>query len=111
MTLGPAAIVCAFADRVPEPVRKPLLTFGRVPFAFYVTHIYLIRLFGVAVGMAQGFKASQLAVIGAFLPDGFGVSLPLVYVVWVVVLVTLYPLCTRMADVKSRRRDWWLSYV
>ena len=71
----------------------------------------VIRLFGVAVGMAQGFKASQLAVIGAFLPDGFGVSLPLVYVVWVVVLVTLYPLCTWMADVKSRRRDWWLSYV
>jgi len=27
------------------------------------------------------------------------------------VLVTLYPLCRWMADLKSRRRDWWLSYV
>ena len=111
MTLGPAAVVCAFADRVPELVRKPLVTFGRVPFAFYVTHIYLIRLVGVGVGVAQGFHASQIAVIGAFLPEGFGVSLPLVYVAWVVVLVTLYPLCAWMAGVKARRRDWWLSYI
>jgi hypothetical protein len=46
-----------------------------------------------------------------FYPKGFGVSLPWVYVVWVAVLVMLYPLCRWMAELKARRRDWWLSYV
>lgn len=111
MTLGPAAIVCALADRVPETIRRPLVTFGRVPFAFYVTHLYLIHLLAVGLGVAQGFQARQLAVILAFIPAGYGLSLPGVYLAWVVVLVTLYPLCRWVADIKSRRRDWWLSYV
>jgi hypothetical protein len=111
MTLGPAAILCAVAERVPEMVRRPLITFGRVPFAFYVAHLYLIHGVAVAIGVAQGFQPRQLAVIIAFLPAGYGLSLPLVYVAWVLILVTLYPLCRWVADIKSRRRDWWLSYV
>ena len=43
MTLGPAAILCAWADRLPDAVRQPLIVFGRVPFAFYVAHLYLIH--------------------------------------------------------------------
>jgi hypothetical protein len=27
------------------------------------------------------------------------------------VVLMLYPLCRWVADVKARRRDWWLSYV
>jgi uncharacterized membrane protein len=111
MTLGPAALLCALADRVPEMVRRPLITFGRVPFAFYVAHLYLIHGIAVAVGVAQGFQPRQLAVVIAFLPAGYGLPLPLVYVVWVLVLLTLYPLCRWVAGIKSRRRDWWLSYV
>jgi hypothetical protein len=82
-----------------------------VPFAFYVAHLYLIHAIAVAVGVAQGFQPRQLAVPIAFLPAGYGLPLPLVYVVWVLVLVTLYPLCRWVAGIKARRRDWWLSYV
>ena len=46
-----------------------------------------------------------------FFPDGYGVSLTGVYLTWLLVLVILYPLCHWMADVKSRRKDWWLSYL
>jgi uncharacterized membrane protein len=111
MTLGPAAILCALADRVPEMIRRPLITFGRVPFAFYVVHIYLIHTIAIAIGVAQGFQPRQMAVNGAFLPAGYGLPLPLVYVVWALILVTLYPLCRWVAGIKARRRDWWLSYV
>jgi hypothetical protein len=27
------------------------------------------------------------------------------------VILVLYPLCRWVADVKARRRDWWLSYL
>src|SRR5579862_8267299 len=43
MTLGPAAMVCACAERLPASVRAVLLTFGRAPLAFYVAHLYLIH--------------------------------------------------------------------
>jgi hypothetical protein len=111
MTLGPAALLCAFADRVPAAIRQPLIVFGRVPFAFYVAHLYLIHVLALMLGVVQGFDPSQLMTIMFFFPEGYGLALPGVYAVWLIVLALLYPLCRWMASVKARRRDWWLSYV
>jgi uncharacterized membrane protein len=111
MTLGPAAIFCAYADRLPAALRGALATLGRVPFAFYVAHIYLIHLLSIALGMAQGFALPQFLNVFIFYPPGYGVQLPGVYLGWVVVVVALYPFCRWVASVKARRRDWWLSYV
>jgi len=111
MTLGPAAILCAFAENVHSGIRGILTTFGRVPFAFYIAHVLLIHTLSVLLGVTQGFRASQLMTLFLFYPQGYGVSLPGVYLVWVVVVAVLYPFCRWMAGVKARRRDWWLSYV
>jgi hypothetical protein len=40
-----------------------------------------------------------------------GFQLPTVYAAWVLVLALLYPLYRWLAGIKSRRRDWWLSYL
>ena len=58
MTLGPAAILCAFADRFRGPISEALVTLGRAPFAYYVSHFYLIHTLAIALGVAQGFAAS-----------------------------------------------------
>ena len=87
------------------------MTFGRVPFAFDVAHVLLIHLIGVLIGVIQGFSPSQLMTLFFFYPKEFGISLPAVYGVWILVIAMLYPLCRWVADVKARRRDWWLSYV
>jgi hypothetical protein len=34
-----------------------------------------------------------------------------VYFIWIVVVLMMYPICHSMAKTKSRRRDWWLSYL
>jgi uncharacterized membrane protein len=111
MTLGPSAIVCAFAGRVPDALRTFFVMIGRVPFAFYVAHLYLIHALAVVLGIAQGFRAGEMFTLFAFLPKGYGLPLPGVYLVWVLVVATLYPLCRWVAAVKSRRREWWLSYL
>ena len=111
MTLGPAAIVCAVADRVPEPVKRPLIVFGRAPFAFYVAHLYLAHALAVALGVVQGFDASQFLTFSFFFPQGYGLGLPGVYATWLVAVAVLYPFCRWVAAVKSRRQDWWLSYL
>ena len=33
------------------------------------------------------------------------------YVGWILIVIALYPMCRAFADVKARRRDWWLSYL
>jgi len=111
MTLGPAAVLCALADQWTGIVKSALVTFGRVPFAFYVPHFLLIHVMAVLLGIAQGFHARQFFTIFFFFPKGYGVGLPGVYALWAVVVIALYPFCRWVAAVKARRRDWWLSYV
>jgi uncharacterized membrane protein len=111
MTLGPAALFAAVADRIAPPIRDVLSTYGRAPFAFYVPHFFVIHLLSIALGLWQGFALSQLLTVFLFYPKGYGLPLPLVYVVWIVVVASLYPLCRWVSALKSRRTDWWLSYV
>ena len=111
MTLGLAAIICGFADRLPDMIRNVLLTFGRAPLAFYIAHLYLIHALSVLLGVAQGFRAEQFFTHYSFFPKGYGVGLGGVYLAWIVVVALLYPLCRYVAGVKARRTDWWLSFL
>jgi uncharacterized membrane protein len=111
MTLGPAAIVCGFADRFPRNIRDILQVYGRAPLAFYVAHFYLIHTLSVLLGMAEGFQADQFFTHYRFFPRGYGVSLGGVYLVWIAVVAMLYPLCRYVTALKARRKDWWLSFL
>ncbi len=111
MTLGPAALACAVADRMQGRLKDTLVMFGRVPFAFYVAHFYLIHLLSIGLGVMQGFEARQFLTVFLFYPKGYGLDLPGVYGVWCLVVALLYPLCRWVAHLKARRKDWWLSYV
>jgi hypothetical protein len=44
--------------------------------------------------------------------QGYGFSLGVVYLIWISVVVALYPLCKKYDRYKSSHRDkWWLSYL
>jgi len=111
MTLGPAAVLCSVADRFTGPLKGVLITYGRVPFAFYVAHFFVIHALSVLLGVVQGFQASQFMTLSIFYPKGYGLALPGVYIVWLAIVAGLYPLCRSVAGIKARRRDWWLSYL
>lgn len=114
MTLGPALLALALFDRPLGPVGRRIIVFGRVPFFFYLLHVPLIHGGAVLCDFAR-FHWSPLANNGPWfrstdIPPDYGVSLPIVYLVWVAVLLILYPPCRWFADMKRRRSDWWLSY-
>jgi uncharacterized membrane protein len=111
MTLGPALVALALFRGAKGPLAAVLVTFGRVPFLFYVAHLYLIHALAVAAGVAQGFPASAVADVFLRLPEGYGFGLPVVYAAWLGVVALLYPLCRRYAELKARSRAWWLSYL
>ena len=109
MTVGPVLIALALWTARESSVGDRLEKFGRVPLFFYVVHLPLLQLSAGAYLIARGgVGAIQAAVTSG---RGTGLSLPSVYLVWVLVLVALYPACRWFAGVKQRRTDWWLSYL
>ena len=57
MTLGPALVALALLRRAKGPLADVFVTFGRVPFLFYVTHLYLVHALAVAAGWRRAFPA------------------------------------------------------
>jgi len=114
MTLGPSFLLLAWLDKTYVPRGMgALLTFGRVPMFFYVVHIYLIHSLAVLVGALHHESVGWLF-HGAFFgetPDGYGYNLPFVYLMWAIAVALLYFPCRWFADLKQRRKDWWLSYL
>ena len=82
-----------------------------MPLFFYVLHFFLAHLAAGLVALAMGFGTTVLTHFWLQLPNGWGVSLPVVYLAWLLVVVTLYPACRWYAALKRRRKDWWLSYL
>jgi len=116
MTLGPAILALALFDQPLGSWAQPILTFGRVPLFFYLLHIPLIHGGAVLCDYLR-FGWSPLAWAGPWevhkeaIPESYGLSLGMVYVVWIGVLFVLYPPCRWFAGVKRRHRNVWLSYL
>ena len=118
MTLGPAIACLGWMDDARPGERNPLLVFGRVPLFYFVLHIPLIHLAAMALGWlrygAQPFLLLPPPTIGTPVdqfPPGYGWSLAVTYIIWIAVVVALYPVCLWLSRIKSRRKDWWLGYV
>jgi uncharacterized membrane protein len=109
MTLGPANFALALLDRSPGALGRVFITFGRVPLFFYVLHLPVIHLVALGFAFARyddvGFMFQNVAFAGpAQLPAGYGYSLPVVFLVWLTVVVALYPVCHWFSRLKRRRR-------
>lgn len=111
MTLGPGFLFLAFTDRWQHPVKDALVIFGRVPFFFYIVHIYFIHVLAVGAAELQGGGYQSLLVGFWQLPQGYGFDLWVVWCIWALVIASLYPACKWFSTMKSRRKDWWLSYL
>jgi uncharacterized membrane protein len=117
MTLGPALLMLCAAERGTPRWLQPALVLGKVPLFYYVLHFMLLHLLAVGVAYARYrdahwmFESPDVANYPFTPPPGWGYSLPVVYAIWIGVVLALYPACRWFAGVKQRRRDPWLSYL
>lgn len=115
MTLGPALIVLALIENIRNRFTAIFNIFGRVPFFYYLIHIYIIHILCVILFFAEGFSFEdnfKLKMTFAFRPDeNFGFSLGIVYLIWLFVLVLCYFPSRWYNNYKSTHKQWWLSYI
>lgn len=105
MTVGPSLLILAAWDRSSGSAGNVLVTFGRVPFFFYVMHLPLIHLLA---SIASHFDRPDRMILPA---RDWKYALPFVYLLWFAVLALMYPASKWFADLKRRRSDRWLSYL
>jgi uncharacterized membrane protein len=117
MTLGPALLMLRAAERESPRWLQPALVLGKAPLFYYVLHFTLLHVLAVGVAYARYrdahwmFESPDVANYPFTPPPGWGYPLPIVYAIWIGVVVALYPACRWFAAVKQRRRDPWLSYL
>jgi uncharacterized membrane protein len=117
ITLGGTFLFLANAEKLKGKVVDFFCVFGRVPFFYYIIHIYLIHLIAVVAAEFTGFGWQVMVSMPTFATrvealKGYGFNLITVYVVWIIVILLLYPLCKKFDNYKqSHKEKWWLSYL
>ncbi len=116
ITLGPAFLFLIAIEKTQNKFTDFLLVFGRVPFFYYILHVFIIHI-GAIIGLLITGKDWKLMIIDntTFRNNellGYGYSLLTVYLVWIGVTLLLYPICRRYMTYKATNKDkWWLSYL
>ncbi len=117
MTLGPALLFLRAVDGSTPRAFGPAVVIGRVPMFYYLLHVVFIHAFAViASAVRYGavhwmFESPNVGQFPVTQPPGWPASLPVVYLVWVTVVLLLYPCCRWYAAVKARSNNPLLSYL
>jgi uncharacterized membrane protein len=116
MTIGPLLILLSILEKVNTKVFHPLRTIGRVPLFYFILHFYLIHIVALISYMIKTGKSfSEIDLhfaksFGGITPEG-GHSLLVVYLVWVAIVLIMYPLCKAYDRIKSQHPATFLSYL
>lgn len=120
MTLGPAWLALAWLDRRGLPASHPLVVFGRAPLFYFVAHFFLAHAVAAALSLARYGSAAWAFIFNPvpsmggprqIYPPDFGYDLWVAYLVWILIVLALYPACRAVARWKAENRTWWVSYL
>ena len=117
VTIGFGLLFLSFIENIQNPFTRFVRVFGRTAFFYYILHVLLIHLiltgffFYNGHTMHQAVESMQTGGL-LFIMPGVGYSLKVVYLIWAIVVLALYPLCKWYDRYKTNHREkWWLSYL
>lgn len=116
MTVGPALILLAFIEKYKNKFTDFFVVFGRVPLLYYFLHVLVIHIFAIIVLILTGDDWSLMIINSASFKNqlllDYGYNLFIVYLIWLILIALLYPICKKYMIYKASNRDkWWLSYL
>ncbi len=114
MTLGTMFLLLYCFESVENAFSHFFATYGKVPMFYYLLHWYMVHLTLFAVLFAQGFEVKDFEFGFGFSRPKAANGLPLwgVYLVWIGLVVALYPLCQWFGKYKkANTQRIWLRYI
>lgn len=114
VTLGCMFFMLAVAEGLRNVFARVATVYGKVPLFYFLVHWYIIHPIMFLIVFMQGYHSSELVFGTNFgRPKGpSGVSLWWIYLIWLLVVAALYPLCKMYGAYKARYRDkQWLRYL
>ena len=114
MTLGTMFIVLSYAEDIKNIFSKVFITYGEVPLFYFIIHFYVIHLLMFVMVFLQGYRWADMIFGFNFgrPKTGSGVELRAIYLIWLGVVVFLYPLCQWFGNYKTKHREnKWLRFL
>jgi uncharacterized membrane protein len=116
-TIGPGLIFLALVKNTGSKLVKIVSLYGRVPFFYFIVHFYILHIAEIIYYLSRGHSiAAGLKVapgsLFPFIVPGEGVSLGVVYIIWIAIVIVMFPLCKWYDNYKTNHKEkWWLSYL
>jgi uncharacterized membrane protein len=117
-TLGISLLLLAVMEGKSLRRWRRVTLFGNVALFYYVAHIFLIHVLAVLAAVVMGYSWQSMIFPGSIakgttaLNGSYGFDLWVVYLVWIIVVVLLYPVCVYWNAFKIRNKaKWWVSYL
>lgn len=116
ITIGFSFIALAIAEKIKNSWLNRIIIVGRVPMFFYIIHIFIVHSMAMLFALCSGYSYKEMIIEFwvTFQPGlkGYGVSLFFVYVIGLIILIIIYPLCNRYNDYKNdNRQNPFLKYL
>ena len=116
ITLGPAMLFLYVYENTKNKVTDFFLVFGRVPLFYYFLHMIVIHVFAIIGLLIFGGNWQDMIITGkGFMSETlktYGYPLFVVYLVWIGIVLALYPFCKKYMHYKAKNKEkWWLSYL
>lgn len=112
--LGIMLLFLAFFEGKDNWYTRICSVYGKVPLFYFLVHFYLLHSIMLVIVLLQGYSFSDLQ-FGSKLgrPAGpSGLGLFWVYIIWITVVIVLYPVCKWYGKYKAEHREKnWLRYL
>jgi uncharacterized membrane protein len=115
--MGIAILALAFLENRQNRMTQVFRVFGRTAFFYYIVHFYLAHLITAVLFFYRGHSLDDAVKALQKIPflfqiAGEGYSLEIVYLIWILLIASLYPLCKWYDSYKTAHKEkWWLSYL
>ena len=113
LMLGIMFLLLFFIDGIQNRLTDFMMVYGKVPLFYFVIHWYIIHPLMFLVVYLQGYTSDDLVFGFNFgRPAGSGVGLWAVYLIWLLAVIILYPVCKSYGKYKELNRETkWLRYL
>jgi uncharacterized membrane protein len=115
LTLGVMFLILALAEKMENRFTNFVSVYGKTPLFFYLIHWYIVHPFLIFILFLQGFSWAEMDFASGNFgrPKGVesGLSLGVVYLIWIAIVVLLYHPCKRYWAYKANQKSKWLKYI